>query len=669
MKAGTRPEFLREEGLRLLLFGGKGGVGKTTCAAAAALSLARRHPAHTVLLVSTDPAHSLADCFDGPSPAQNLVICEINPQDSLARFKARAMGHLRTVALRGTLLDQADVAQLLDLSMPGLDEVMALLEIGAWVKDARYAFIVVDTAPAGHTLRLLGLPAVMRRWLDTLDAMLAKHRYMVQLYRGAYRNDATDLFLEETAADIETLGMLLKTSERCRFVLVTVAEPLSLSVTQKMAMELKELDLPVREVIVNRLAPAQPGCPICTGRASRQTIVVEELKQALPGYELWGLPLFLEEVCGADRLATLWEYAHPLEPSSTDDPGSTGCVQPAAISPQPSVDRPAPLPSVSMRLLLFAGKGGVGKTTLACASALRLAEEWEHKEILLFSIDPAHSLSACLGQAVGPNVVRVARGVSAIEMNAQAEYARLQRDYTDEMEGVFTALTGETMIDLTFDREVMERILDLAPPGLDEVLALTRMLALLDRGQYDVFILDTAPTGHLLRFLETPELIEAWLKTFFGLFLKYREVFQLPRISKDLVELSKRVKRFRRMLADPEQAALVAVAIPTVMAYEETRDLVAACERLKVSIPTLFVNLVTLPSPCPTCAALCREEAALLRRYEKGAGNQHCAVVFQQGDLRGIERLRMLGRDLYRGHAAAPCRVTEHPSNGWSVRR
>ncbi|OGW51692.1 MAG: hypothetical protein A2V62_04815 [Nitrospirae bacterium RBG_19FT_COMBO_58_9] len=345
------------------------------------------------------------------------------------------------------------------------------------------------------------------------------------------------------------------------------------------------------------------------------------------------------------------------------DSGSTDHLQPGAISAQPSVDRPAPLPAVSMKLLLFAGKGGVGKTTLACASALRLAEEWGDKEILLFSLDPAHSLSACLGQAVGPNVVQIARGLSAIEMNAQAEYAQLKRDYADEMEGVFTALTGETMIDLTFDREVMERVLDLAPPGLDEVLALTRIIALLDRGQYDVFILDTAPTGHLLRFLETPELIEEWLKTFFGLFLKYREVFRLPRVSKELVELSKRVKRFRRMLADPAQAALVAVAIPTVMAYEETRDLVAACERMGVAIPTLFVNLVTPPSACPTCSALSREEASLLRRYEGGVANQHCAVVFQQGDLRGLERLRVLGRALYRGHAAGHRRVTEHPNN------
>jgi len=165
------PGFLQEEGIRLLLFGGKGGVGKTTCAAAA-LYLARKHPARSFLLVSTDPAHSLADCFAGDPPLENLVLREIDPQESLACFKAQHEEHLCTIALRGTFLDQADVSQFLDLSMPGLDEMMALLDIVAWVKEERYACIVVDTAPAGHTLKLLGLPALMRQWLAALDAML-----------------------------------------------------------------------------------------------------------------------------------------------------------------------------------------------------------------------------------------------------------------------------------------------------------------------------------------------------------------------------------------------------------------------------------------------------------------------------------------------------------------
>jgi len=144
-----------------------------------------------------------------------------------------------------------------------------------------------------------------------------------------------------------------------------------------------------------------------------------------------------------------------------------------------------------------------------------------------------------------------------------------------------------------------------------------------------------------------PELIEKWLRTFFGLFLKYREVFQLPRISQMMVELSKRVKRFRRLLILSEQAALMAVTIPTQMAYEETRDLVAACERLGVGVPILFVNMVTPVSSCPTCSVLRREEDLVLGQYDAAFAGRHVALVFRQEEPRGFERLRALGRALY----------------------
>ena len=174
---------------------------------------------------------------------------------------------------------------------------------------------------------------------------------------------------------------------------------------------------------------------------------------------------------------------------------------------------------------------------------------------------------ACLGREIGPQKVRVAPGLSVTELDAQAEYAHLKQNYADELAGVFERVSGPAGMNLAFDRDVMERILDLALPGLDEVLALTRIVDLMEQGHYDLFALDTAPTGHLLRFLEMPELIEQWLKTFFALFLKYRDVFWLPRISHMMVALSKRIKAFRRMLIDAKQAARVAVTIPTEMAY------------------------------------------------------------------------------------------------------
>jgi arsenite-transporting ATPase len=362
----------------------------------------------------------------------------------------------------------------------------------------------------------------------------------------------------------------------------------------------------------------------------------------------WGLPLMQQEVRGSDCLLALWEKARLLKPVTPDmSVVISSMAGKNSTSEREFVRNPALLPASSIKFLLFAGKGGVGKTTLACASALRLAQEHSGKEILLFSIDPAHSLAVCLNCQVGPQETRVAPGLSVIELDAQAEYERLKREYVTEVTEVFDRVKGQSGTELAFDREVMEKMLDVAPPGLDEMLALTHIVDLMDGGQYDYFVLDTAPTGHFIRFLEMPELIEAWLKTFFSLFLKYREIFWLPKISQLMVDLSKKMKVFRRMLTDARQAALMAVSIPTEMAYAETGDLVAACLRLGTAVPVLFVNLVIPTSTCPNCSVLSRTQEPVLGRFLAESVDRHTTLVFRQDEPQGIERLRALGRDLY----------------------
>lgn len=656
MEQAAVPGFLQDKGLRLLFFGGKGGVGKTTCAAAGALYLARQRPHESFLLVSTDPAHSLQDCFAGtPAPA-NLVLREIDPQQSLERFKARHAQHLSTIALRGTFLDQADVTKLVNLSIPGLDEMMALLEIEAWVKESRYACIIVDTAPAGHTLRLLGLPAQMRKWVAALDAMLGKYRYLTQLYQGEYHQDEVDLYLEETRADLKRLWALLHSPKRCRFVPVLLAETLSLHVTRVMLRELKRLRLPLRELVVNRLLTPETDCPLCSDGVARQADAIRELMQIVPEHSFWGLPLLNNEIQGSDQLLALWPQAQALlAPAVAAIQPTTQAQNRPLVHEQAPVNAPSPLPGSSIKLLLFAGKGGVGKTTLACASALRFAQDRRAQNILLFSIDPAHSLAACLGCEVGPNETQVAPGLSVIELDAQAEYAHLKKNYAAELTGFFGRSAAQAGVELAYDRDVMERMLDVAPPGLDEMLAVTRIVDLMDRQQYDLFILDTAPTGHLLRFLEMPELIEKWLSTFFALFLKYRDIFWLPKITEMMVDLSRKMKTFRRLLLDARQAAVLAVTIPTEMAYAETLDLVSACKALGVAVPTLFVNLVTPASSCPRCASVSRSQQPLLARYHAAHAQRHLTQVFRQTEPRGIERLATLGRALYA--ASAPCHL------------
>ncbi len=566
--------------------------------------------------------------------------------------------HLRTIALRGTFLDQDDVTQLLDLSMPGLDEVMALLEIASWIKEDRYACIVVDTAPAGHTLRLLGLPTVMQQWMSVLDSMLAKHRYMTRLYRGSYRKDEVDHYLESTAADIKHLWALLRAPDRTRFVPIMLAEALSIHVTRVLIEELTRLGIVVHDIVVNRLIEAPCDCPTCIDWADRQRAALAELAHAFEPVTLWGLPLFLDEIRGVEVLRTVWNDVSGLDRWAQASGATLNSdmqqvlprdnPRPDVVVPDWLVMAPATVPAATMKLLLFAGKGGVGKTTLACASALRMAEQYPGKEILLFSIDPAHSLGACLDCTIGPQEVRVAPGLTAVELDAKAEYESLREQYARELGGVLAGASNQGGIDFSFDRDVMERMIDLAPPGLDEVLALTRIVKLMDGGSYDLFILDTAPTGHLLRFLEMPGLIESWLKTFFALFLKYRDLFWLPTVTQMMVELSRRIKLFRKLLLDANKTALMAVTIPTEMACEETKDLVAACERLGVWVPNLLVNMVTPASACRVCTALRRTEVRFLEQYESGFGGRHVVHIAHQHEPRGFERLRMLGQALYR---------------------
>ena len=132
--SAMRPSFLDAGSLRLLLFGGKGGVGKTTCATAAALRLAAERIGESFLLVSTDPAHSLQDSLAGMVPPANLTVLELDAQECLAAFQAENGPKLREIAAAGTFLDDEDIDRFFNLSLPGLDELMAFLQIVDWVE-------------------------------------------------------------------------------------------------------------------------------------------------------------------------------------------------------------------------------------------------------------------------------------------------------------------------------------------------------------------------------------------------------------------------------------------------------------------------------------------------------------------------------------------------------
>src|SRR5271157_15201 len=632
------PAFLDRPGLQLLLFGGKGGVGKTTCATAAALRLSALAPSRSWLLVSTDPAHSLRDSLAGYVPPRNLEVLEFDAQQSIARFRERNGAMLRAIAAAGTFLDDQDINRFLSLSLPGLDELMAFFEIASWVEARRYDCIVVDTAPSGHTLRLLAMPELIGRWLDMLEVLLAKRRCMRRVFSKDTSPDRLDLFVSDWKSSLARTGRLLRDPARTQFVPVTIAEPLSVHETLALFHELLGRKMPVSELIVNQLH-RECDCPACSAAGSAEEIQIQRL---LAGLEVpcsaWGVGLQAEEVRGRESLSGFWDHARP----AAERPAVAAT---RGLSREPAVLGPAAHPSRRIQFVLLAGKGGVGKTTLACATAMRLARDFPGKRVLLFSTDPAHSLSACLQTEIGSRPVVVFPGLTAMEIDAKAEFEKLKSRYSEDLERFLESVSRG--FDLTFDRVVLERMLDLSPPGLDEVMALTRLLEFLARDTYDLFVLDCASTGHLVRLLELPEIVNQWLKAFFSLFIKYERILRLPGFADDLVVISRNLKRLRELFRNPAASALYAVSIPTQMALEETRDLVAVCHRMGIAVPLVFLNLLTPPCECRLCSSLQRRERLVVEGFRQAFPQKPQTLVFRQPEIAGRERLEGLGWRLY----------------------
>ncbi|HHT9118082.1 MAG TPA: ArsA family ATPase, partial [Candidatus Hypogeohydataceae bacterium YC38] len=524
---GIKPSFLENEELEVIFFCGKGGVGKTTCAMASALLIARSRPRARVLLLSTDPAPSLKDSLCGLSPPENLEIKEMDAKEALEKMKRIHGTTIGSIMQLGTIFDEEDVSRLLELSMPGIDEVLGVMEILDYTESSRYGVIILDTAPTGHTLRLLALPGELRRWVRLLDTMMAKPRYLQRFYAGRYIKKKEDEFIEYMDRRLERFNELLRDGKRCEFVPITLPEALSIEETGRLMDFLKSYHLPVRNIVINQHYP-RGGCRYCESIYRLHMKYAEEVEERFKGCKTVRIPLELEEVRGAELLK---DFSIALEglPASGGPAAGSGAETCGGLG---LLSRPVACPEAP--LLLFVGKGGVGKTTLASATALHLARNHPDKKYLVVSIDPAHSLSDALGRSLGGKGYSILPNLLALEVDPRGEFEALRDIYAEELEGFFDTLTGGGTA-IEFEEEVLVELAELSPPGLDEVIALWKVVESQSKEGYDTIILDAAPTGHFLRFLETPGLVEEWLRAIFQLFLKYRGLFRMPRFEAFLV--------------------------------------------------------------------------------------------------------------------------------------
>src|SRR6185437_16138096 len=145
------------------------------------------------------------------------------------------------------------------------------------------------------------------------------------------------------------------------------------------------------------------------------------------------------------------------------------------------------------------------------------------KKVLVFSSDPAHSLSDSFAEAIGELKKGVAgqKNLDAMEIDPGKWFEELKQRYRVWTDDLFTSLSGRAGMEIQFDREAMRELVELTPPGIDEIAALGTISELLDAERYQTIILDTAPTGHLIRFLELPQVALSWIRTFMKLLLKY----------------------------------------------------------------------------------------------------------------------------------------------------
>src|SRR5689334_9534090 len=300
--------------LRYIFFGGKGGVGKTTAASATALFLLNKLKSHeSILLFSTDPAHSLSDSLEvkignrlvevKQLRGARLFAYEMDASLALERFREAHGEVLAEIAERGTLLDEEDINELLSLSLPGLDEVMSLFELSELDRAGAYAHIVVDTAPSGHTSRLLRLPEVFERMVRALDLMGDKHRYIVAHFaRRRPVADEVDLFLQDLSRRIEAVRKLLHDREQTSFTLVTIPEAMSVRETERYRELLAEQGVPVRDLIMNRVEEEHDAGVYCRARVRSRRPWMVEIARSFSDLQHHYVPLMPKEVRGLDDL-------------------------------------------------------------------------------------------------------------------------------------------------------------------------------------------------------------------------------------------------------------------------------------------------------------------------------------------------------------------------------
>ena len=470
---------------KYLFFSGKGGVGKTTMACATAVHHAEQ--GLKTLIITTDPASNLADVFETeighkitPLGIPNLWGMEIDPDIATQEYREHILAPMRAVM-------PIDVMKVLEeqfnspctTEIASFDRFVDFMVAEKEGKGEPYDVVIFDTAPTGHTIRLLELPVDWSKHIEE------------SAKGGGNTCIGPVTSIQENKKKYDEATRLLGDPERTTFIFVLQPEATSLFETKRSSEELTTIGVKKIELVVNGILPEEV-CehPFFGKRFEMQHEHLAEITKLLPVPQR----RMLQRDGEIKGLTALRNIAHDLFPANGET-ASYRLQSSATIVPgdhaRPVADDILEImrPNGQTKALFFTGKGGVGKTTVSCAAAFQLASEGYRT--LLLTTDPASHIGEVLSQHVGDTIQPVT--------SVKNLFATIidQRKATEEYkQRILTEAQSKYSADMLLAiREELES------PCTEEMAAFDKFMHYVESDDFDVVVFDTAPTGHTLRLL------------------------------------------------------------------------------------------------------------------------------------------------------------------------
>jgi len=509
---------------RNLMFTGKGGVGKTSIACASAISLAES--GRRVLLVSTDPASNLDEVLETPlessaAPVENvrgLFAMNVDPEKAAARYRERVLEPYRELLPKSALDSiEEQLSGACTVEIAAFDEFAKLL--GDPLATAQFRHVIFDTAPTGHTLRLLKLPAA---WSGFIDSNVGGTSCLGPLAG-----------LQAQREKYERTLLSLSDPTRTTVFLVSRPETSALAEADRTSSELSTLGLKNQRLILNGIFRAQSEDPIAAALEKKGREALAQMPRRLELLPRTRIPLMAESLIGVDALRLMGQFS--LDESAVP-------VRPTAVSLRPAITALVPeLLASGKGVIMTMGKGGVGKTTVAAALAVELASRGHR--VHLTTTDPAAHLEMALnGQVPG---LRVSRIDPAAETRAYIEEVMAEAGRGLDEKG--KALLEE----------------DLRSPCTEEIAVFRAFARSVDEGNDGFVVIDTAPTGHTLLLLDAAEAY-------------HREV------GRNLNQIPDCVRRLLPQLRDPDFTRIIIVTLPEATPVHEAARLQEDLKRAEI---------------------------------------------------------------------------------------